>query len=93
MNPHPITTGIEDFELMEEPYQFEFDHFSKNNIFLEYLYQGKLYPAGWAKTFGSGKLVYLTPGHTKDAFDQPMYQKLIVNSSRWVIQRGNYEKI
>ena len=82
MKPHAITEGCCSFSLLEEPYQFEMTE-DKKEVFLVYLYKGKEYIGGWSKETGDGRLVFLTPGHTKDAFKNAEYIKLIKNSMKW----------
>lgn len=82
--PHPITAGCDGFSLDEEPYQIEMVSDAKE-IILTYWYKDKEYPAGWCKTAGAGRLVYLCPGHTPEIFDCPQYQKLIRQSMTWTL--------
>lgn len=81
---HSITTECDAFSLDEEPYQLEFVSDDKE-IILTYWYKNKEYPAGWCKTAGAGRLVYLCPGHTPEIFDCPQYQKLIRQSMAWTL--------
>lgn len=81
---HTITTGCDRFSLDEEPYQLELVSDDKE-IILTYWYKNKEYPAGWCKTAGAGRLVYLCPGHTPEIFDCPQYQKLIRQSMAWTV--------
>lgn len=83
---HPITEGCGEFELSEEPYQFEMSEDDKEIILL-YLYRGQEYPAGWCKSVGQGRLVFLTPGHTAEIFDCPEYRKLIQRSMDWCLKK------
>lgn len=64
------------FEVKEEPYQYELIDDDKE-IFMTYEYQGKSYPGGWSKTYGSGKVVYVMPGHTFEKFDIPEYRNVL----------------
>lgn len=80
--PHPITEGCAAFELPEEPYQFEMVQDEKQ-VFLEYIYHDKKYPAGWSKEVKKGKVVFLMPGHTPEIFDTPEYRSLIQKSVEW----------
>ena len=81
---HPITDGCTSFSLDEEPYQFELVPDNKE-VILTYWYKDKQYPAGWCKTSGSGRLIYLCPGHTPEIFDCPQYQQLIRQSMDWTL--------
>ncbi|MFD1952835.1 ThuA domain-containing protein [Paenibacillus thailandensis] len=84
-NPsHPLLHGVEDFTMNEEPYVIELDPFAPVNIFLEYQYEGRRYPAGWERRYGLGKVVYLQPGHDARSFAPESYRQLIRNSLAWV---------
>ncbi|MBQ7919789.1 MAG: ThuA domain-containing protein [Lachnospiraceae bacterium] len=82
---HEITADCTEFTLPEEPYQFEFVPDDKE-IILVYIYHGEEYTAGWSKCVGKGRLVFLTPGHTAEIFDNPEYRALIQNSMEWCLQ-------
>ena len=83
---HAITQGCQAFTLPEEPYQFEFVNDDKE-IILEYSYRNQSYTAGWSKQVGTGRLIFLTPGHTADIFDCKEYITLIQKSMEWCLQR------
>lgn len=81
----PIMNDIPVFEMEEEPYRFEFSNFTKRDVFLKYIHEGKEYDAGWAIKFGLGKVAYLMPGHDKKSFQNPVYRQIILNSAKWLI--------
>lgn len=82
---HEITQGCEDFMLLEEPYQFELS-VDEKELLLTYFYRNREYPAGWSKTVGKGRLVFLTPGHTKETFACAQYRQLIRRSMDWCME-------
>lgn len=82
---HIILEGIDSFEIKEEPYQFEFDVFTEKTLLLTYECGGKQWPAAWAHGYGSGRVVFLSPGHQRDSFLNPMYRKLIQRSALWAV--------
>lgn len=82
---HEITEGCAEFTLSEEPYQFEMEDDDKEVILL-YTYRGKEYVAGWSKYVKKGRLVFLTPGHTPEIFDNLEYRKLIKQSMEWCLR-------
>ena len=92
MKEHELTKNCREFELMEEPYQFELED-DRKEVFLMYIYRGKEYPAGWRKTFGEGKVVYLMPGHTADKFTCEEYIRLIRNGMDWLGTNENFPQI
>jgi len=81
---HPITEGVSEFIIFDEPYRFEFTSHTTRKVFLEYEMEGKKYPAGWTVDFCSGKIVYLMPGHTAESFKNESYRKLLLNSYKWM---------
>jgi len=83
LKAHELTNGCQDFSLVEEPYQFELEEDDKE-LFMTYLYRGKEYPAGWKKTFCKGEVIYLTPGHTPEKFEDKQYTKLIQNCVKYL---------
>jgi type 1 glutamine amidotransferase len=80
---HIIMEGIESFDIMEEPYQFDLDNLLETTLLLEYESEGKKWPAAWAHSYGLGRVVYLSPGHQADSFKNPMYRNLIRRSALW----------
>lgn len=82
---HVILEEFEPFSMGEEPYQFEFDHFSEKMILFEYTYEDRRWPAAWVLEFGLGRIVYLMPGHTIAAFKHPVYRSIIKNSVKWLL--------
>lgn len=85
-----ITKACSSFDLLEEPYQYEMVADNKKLI-LKYVYRGKDYPAGWKKTAGDGRLVFLTPGHTYEKFDSKEYGELIRNSMKWCLREADQQ--
>ncbi|MBA2938256.1 ThuA domain-containing protein [Paenibacillus sp. CGMCC 1.16610] len=81
---HPLLEGVENFNLDEEPYLFEFDPFTKKTVFMEFEFEGKRYPAAWEHVYGLGKVVYLQPGHHAPSFQPEAYRRLVLNSARWL---------
>jgi type 1 glutamine amidotransferase len=81
---HEILNGFEPFAFEDEPYQFEFDPFTEKMVLFEYSYENQRWPAAWVHEFGLGRIVYLMPGHTVEAFQNPIYRKLINNSVKWL---------
>jgi type 1 glutamine amidotransferase len=82
LDGHPITAGLSDFYIDDEPYHFEIS--GEINILATYDFEGTTLPAAWEYTCGKGTLIYLMPGHDRDVFLSNDYQKLIVNSIRYL---------
>jgi type 1 glutamine amidotransferase len=84
---HEILNDFEPFSLEDEPYQFEFDPFTEKTVLFEYTLDNQRFPAAWAHEFGLGRVVYLMPGHTLAAFQNPTFQNIIKNSAKWLLKR------
>jgi type 1 glutamine amidotransferase len=80
---HEIIEDIENFGIEDEPYRFEFDLSVEKSVFMEYLHEGKKYPAGWTREVGLGRLVYLMPGHNVESFNNEVYRQIILKSGLW----------
>lgn len=82
---HVITEGAGSFSAKEEPYQFALDNLAETTILLEYESEGKRWPAAWAHSYGSGRVVYLSPGHNIETFLDPTYRRIILRSALWAL--------
>ncbi|CAN7703106.1 ThuA domain-containing protein [Paenibacillus sp. LjRoot153] len=80
---HPLTKGLEPFEMDEEPYRFELDPFAPIELLLTYTHEGKEWPAAWTRTYGLGRVVYLMPGHHPPSFQSEAYGKWIRSAGFW----------
>ncbi|MBO7748152.1 ThuA domain-containing protein [Paenibacillus sp. MWE-103] len=84
---HPILGGVGEFPLEEEPYRFELDPLAELDVFLAYDFEGERCPAGWARDYGLGRVVYLQPGHHAPSFRPEPYRRLLLNGARWACRR------
>ena len=80
---NPILAGIEDFEMEEELYIFEFDNFSNHEVLLYASNAEMTIPAAWLKNYGEGRVVYLSPGHDVNSFSNSTFRQLIVNCAKY----------
>ena len=84
---HPITAGMDDFEISDETYQ------NKNHP------EAKMHSLGridrgneqqsmvWVQEFGKGRVFNTTLGHGQQAFDNPQFQRLVVRGLYWAAKR------
>ena len=79
---HPITDGLQDFCVNDEPYHF--DVFGQITVLANYEYEGNTMPAAWEHKYGKGTLVYLMPGHDEAVFQNESYKKLIESSINYL---------
>lgn len=80
---HPIVESLDDFTIDEEPYRFEMSPHESAVVFAEYEHDGQRWPAAWAHTYGSGRVVYLMPGHHLPSFQVESVRQLIRESGVW----------
>lgn len=84
---HPVTAGVEDFDVHDEIYWgyrvgadviplATTDHPKSGN------------PLMWARTEGQSRVVYLLLGHGPRAYETPGYRRLVANSLRWAARRN-----
>ena len=83
---HPVTRGVDDFLTYDEQHLSKYDG-DREHLLLRNISKGnKSAPAGWWRDYGQGRFVYLAPGHTPEALNHPMMQRLIRNSVRWLLR-------
>jgi len=83
---HPLTEGVEAFTVTDEHY-FMSMHDPYADVFLtshsEHGHDVHVQPAGWKREVGKGRVAVLTPGHNRDVWLHPSYQKLLFNAMHW----------
>lgn len=84
---HPITRGVSGWSAADEQHTPPYDK-AKVHLLLENRSdEGTTAAAGWCYEPGKGRLVHLASGHTREALEHPMYQRLLVNSMRWLLRQ------
>jgi len=81
---HPITAGVEDFEVFDEQHTVKY-YLDREHLLLRAIARDNLESqAGWWREQGKGRFAYIAPGHTIESLTHPMMQRLIRNACRWV---------
>ena len=44
------------------------------------------FPVAWAKTYGKGRVFYSTLGHSVEAWDNPLLQRMYLDALRWALR-------
>lgn len=78
---HPITQGIEDFEVEDEIYMSAYDPYL--HILATAEWSNQDHPMAWVKSYGKGRVFYTTLGHGPGTFQRPAMQKLIKQGLTW----------
>ena len=83
---HPITAGVEDFEIFDEQHTVKY-YLDREHLLLRSISPANLEaPAGWWRDAGQGCFCYLAPGHTPEALGHPMMQRLMRNAVNWLLR-------
>jgi hypothetical protein len=80
---HPITDGIEAFEVDDELY-IERYH-STITIHMIAIYEGLAFPVVWSQDVGLGRVAHISLGHSCKTWELKSYQQLIMQTIRWMI--------
>ena len=78
---HPITEGVSEFRVYDEPYQVAVDD---DVAVLARMDHGELkdYPV-WTAPSDAGRVAYVSLGHTDDALADESFRRLLQNSVEW----------
>lgn len=83
---HPVTAGVEDFTVFDEPYRVDV---SDDITVLARMDHPDLdaYPIVWVREHGEGRVCYISIGHTEEVLETTETRQLIRNALAWVDQR------
>jgi type 1 glutamine amidotransferase len=76
---HPVTEGVEDFEILDEGYSNIMQLPGVHNL-LETSHPDCYHYIGWTHNVKNSKVVYLMGGHDKHAYENPSFRKLLLNA-------------
>ncbi|MDD2380694.1 MAG: ThuA domain-containing protein [Mariniphaga sp.] len=85
----PVTRGIKNFNMHSEQYYMHVDPNVKvlatttfNADHSEWI-DGAVIPVAWKKTYGKGRVFYLSVGHVAKDFDVPEAMEILVRGVKW----------
>jgi type 1 glutamine amidotransferase len=79
--PHPITEGIEDFDVSTEHYYMHVD--PGNRVLASSRFGTTRMPVTWTKTYGQGRVFYCSLGHHADVVAMPPALKMVTRGMLW----------
>jgi predicted dehydrogenase/type 1 glutamine amidotransferase len=83
---HPITRGIEDFEIVDETYKgYWID--PSNHILLEVDHPLSERAIAWTREYGKGRVFFMQLGHDSSAYGNPSYREIVRRAMLWVCGR------
>lgn len=79
---HPITTGIADFDIVDEMYH---DYYvaSGAQVLLRASHPASGEPLLWTHTYNQSRVVYLQQGHSDTAYSNAAFSQLLERSIHW----------
>lgn len=88
---HPITAGLEDFDMHSEQYFMHVD--PANNVLAKttfnadhaYWIDGTVMPVTWTKSYGKAKIFYSSVGHVIGDFDVPEAREMVRRGLLWAV--------
>lgn len=84
---HPITKGLEDFEIQDETYSH---NYHKNAIMRSLIRMDRgdeRQSMAWVRDYGKGRMFYTSLGHGREAWTNPHFQRLVVRGIYWAAGR------
>jgi len=81
---HPITSGVQAFDVFDEFY-IEYCEPSVE-IHMVAVIKGVTHPMVWSKQEGAGRVVHIALGHFPDIWNHPPYQHLMVEAANWLTE-------
>ncbi|HEX3727764.1 MAG TPA: ThuA domain-containing protein [Pirellulales bacterium] len=89
---HPITRSVSSFSIADEQHTPPYDKDKVHLLLESHSDDGTVAAAGWAYEPGKGRLCHLANGHTREALQHPMYQRLLRNAIAWCLRREQSEE-
>jgi len=84
---HPITDGIEPFEIVDEIYGF-LDEAPHLEALLTGVHGSRAHPLLWTRALGHGRLVVDLLGHGIESFTQPDHRTILHRAAMWAAAGG-----
>jgi type 1 glutamine amidotransferase len=81
-----VCAGVEDFQIFDEQHMVKY-YLDDEHLLLRTIGPDNTAAAGgWWREMGQGRFCYLSPGHTVEALEHPMMQRLIRNAANWLLR-------
>jgi len=81
---HPITAGLQDFEMTSEHYYMHVD--PGNTVLATTRFDDVVMPVTWTKMFGKGRVFYCSLGHKAKDFDVPEALEMMTRGLGWAAE-------
>jgi type 1 glutamine amidotransferase len=84
---HPITRGVPEYVIDDEPYRYDMMPHYDTTILAEYEHEGQMWPAAWAHEHGLGRVVNLMNGHRLSCFSVQPFRQMIKQAGLWAAKK------
>lgn len=84
---HPVTAGVKDFCERDEHYQIEMTAEDAQILMESTSDHAATMPAAYVREMGKGRLCALIPGHILAVWQNPEFQKLLINAINWCMNK------
>ncbi len=84
---HPITAGMEDFEISDETYRHKYHPKAKIHSLVRMNRGKEQQSMAWVQDYGKGRVFNTSLGHGKAAWSNPQFQRLVVRGLYWAAGR------
>lgn len=82
---HPVSAGLEDFSVWDEPYAVEYDDDIQVLARMDHYEHGDM-PVSWVRSRGDGRVFYCSLGHDRPALTNDGVRSLFLSGVRWVAE-------
>lgn len=84
---HPITKGLEDFEIQDETYSHNYHKNATMRCLTRMNLGNERQAMCWVSHYGKGRMFYTGNGHGREAWTNPHFQRLVVRGAYWAAGR------
>lgn len=84
---HPITKGLQSFEIKDESYRHRYHKGVKLHFLASMKERNETREMAWVRDYGKGRVFYSANGHGREAWTNPAWQRLMVRALYWAAGR------
>ena len=85
---HPITQGVDDFEVVDETYIIGEPQEPGNHVLLTTNNANSIKTIGWARTYKNSRVFVYASGHDHMTYDHASFRQLVHNSLRFCAHKS-----
>ena len=85
---HPITKGLQDFEIQDETYSHNYHKNATMRCLTRMSRGNERQSMCWISHYGKGRMFYTGNGHGRQAWANPAFQRLVVRGAYWAARRN-----